>query len=377
MFEGVAKFSTFNPTEAHVLEKTVVNQTNNNAKDGNFSSQTFERRDLMELEWGKRLHHGLPTPLDLTLAMPGLGGEEREARYWAGGEVEGDQVRRMSVKRGAESREMEEEGRKKQRRSPSQEPLPSLPLFPGGRFTHPPPSLPSANSITSSYPSSTPLYSPPCPAPTYTLTPPLTPNTPQNTFTFSFPPPVSQSFPYTTSTTDNTAGLPEEQRLMRKILPKPMESPTTKSSFQPYSAALSYPVPYPPDSIMPRHSPQKFQFLQKQNSTLYYQAPPQQQGHQQLYQQLFQEHGGGGIYQQKQKQPRLNFPPVGAKMDRQTSTPPLVGDPQFFSIDKTPNLHVMIYKSYTIHTCVAQAPGKCHTAESQSSIQQSRIVLHR
>ena len=29
-------------------------------------------------------------------------------------------------------------------------------------------------------------------------------------------------------------------------------------------------------------------------------------------------------------------------MDRQTSTPPLVGDPQFFSIDKTPHLHVMI-----------------------------------
>lgn len=318
MFEEVAHLPSYNNSmEALVWQKDMVNKTNNNVKDGHSSSQTHNPMEL------KRFQQKAPTPLDLRVATPGLGTEGES--YWA--EVEEDESREVREKRRAgEMEEEEEEERKRQRRSPPQGSLPSFSLFTENRFDQ----LPSVNSTTPSYSPTSTIYSPPYPAPTFTLTPPLTPNTPQNTFTFSFPP-ASQSFTYNTTPSDNPTPVPDEHRFMRKILPKPLEIPTNVDSFQPYSEPLGYPVSYPSD--------QKFQYPPKQEPTLYYNSPLHQghqqallyhQQQQQLQQQLQVHQGGGGgrgyHLQEKAKQPRPTFSHLGTQnpIARQTSTPPLV-----------------------------------------------------
>ena len=328
MFEGASNPSSIlNPTEALVWQKDMVNKRNNNVKDGH---STHKQK--------------APTPLDLSQVV-----EAEDESYWGEVEEEESKGEMRANKRGGGNmgEEEEEEGRKRQRRSPpvAQGSLPSLPpLFTENRFDQqlPPsensttPPYSSVNSVTpSSYSSSTrSLYSPPYPAPTFTLTPPLTPNTPQNTFTFSFPPSASQSLPYST---DNPTPVADEHRFMRKILPKPLEIPTNTTdgdSFQPYSVPPGFgypPLAYPSDPLPP-HSVQKFQYPQKQEPTLYYNPPLQQANqqalryhHQQQQQHLVHQGGGGGYHQhqQKPKQPRPNF--SQNQMARQTSTPPLVG----------------------------------------------------
>ena len=272
----------------------MVNKTNNNTKSRNSNNETTAAKRRP------------PHPLDLRLASPGLGSVVDESSYLENRDNQEEENRRVAVKRrgGAGGDEEEEDPDRKRQRSstPPQPSLPSLPLFTKSRLDHPPPS-----SLRDGSPSNS-VYSPnSSSAPTYTLTPPLTPNTPQAPFThFAFPQ-AAQNFPY--NQIDNSFHANE-------LPPKPLESLTNNVTLQPYP---SFPSFYSSDAL-PR---QQSKYDYPQNTTLYY-NPSAQQGHQNipLWPDRHQQQE-----QQGAKQPRTPFPHLGSSITRQspTSTQPLVG----------------------------------------------------
>ena len=279
-------------------ENKMVNKTNNNTKSRNTNNETTAAKRRP------------PHPLDLRLASPGLGSVVDESNYLENRDNQEEENRRVAVKRrgGADGDEEEEDPEKKRQRSstPPQPSLPSLPLFTESRFDHPPPSsLPSGSSSNS-------VYSPnSSSAPTYTLTPPLTPNTPQAPFThFAFPQ-AAQNFPY--NQIDNSFHA-------NQLPPKSLESPTNNVTLQqPYP---SFPSFYPSDAL-PR---QQSKYDYPQSTTLYY-NPSAQQGHQNIPPWQDRQQQQPQQEQQRSKQPRTPFPHLGSSITRQspTSTQPLVG----------------------------------------------------
>ena len=272
----------------------MVNKTNNNTKSRNTNNETTAAKRRP------------PHPLDLRLASPGLASVVDESSYLESRDNQEEENRRVAVKRrgGADGDEEEEDPERKRQRSstPPQPSLPSLPLFTESRFDHPPPSsLPSGSTSNS-------VYSPnSSSAPTYTLTPPLTPNTPQAPFThFAFPQ-AAQNFPY--NQIDNSFHT-------NQLPPKSLESPANNVTLHPYP---SFPSFYSSDAL-PR---QQSKYDYPQSTTLYY-NPSAQQSHQNipLWQDRHQQQE-----QERSKQPRTPFPHLSSSITRQssTSTQPLVG----------------------------------------------------
>ena len=275
-------------------ENKMVNKTNNNTKARNSNNETTATKRRP------------PHPLDLRLASPGLASVVDESSYLESRDNQEEENRRVAVKRrgGADGDEEEEDPERKRQRSstPPQPSLPSLPLFTESRFDHAPPSsLPGGSSSNS-------VYSPnSSSAPTYTLTPPLTPNTPQAPFThFAFPQ-AAQNFTY--NQIDNSFHA-------NQLPPKPLESPTNNVTLQPYP---SFPSFYSSDAL-PR---QQSKYDYPQSTTLYY-NPSAQQSHQNIP--LWQDHHQQQE-QQRSKLPRTPFPNQSSSITRQssTSTQPLVG----------------------------------------------------